>query len=282
MASASRHVFLSPHLDDVALSCGASLLRLARSGSAARVVTVFAGGTPPALGASPLARMLFGEEVKPEALACARREEDRAALRLLGASALHLEYPEALFRGTAGERPEWHYPELAALFKGVHPLDEGLCARVAESLCGIIPWDSLVYAPICRAPHVDHRITLLAALRLRQQGYAVACYEDFPYRSGLTTMAGGGRALPAAAQIGLEEAVLEAAQEDLAGKVAALTCYRSQMGALFGGDARMREQVTTQAYLAGEGSPAEKFWLPCGSGNWRRELEGGDSEKSGG
>ena len=41
-----RHIFLSPHLDDVVYSCGGTLGVQVSTGLRPLVITVFAGGTP--------------------------------------------------------------------------------------------------------------------------------------------------------------------------------------------------------------------------------------------
>ena len=80
-------VIISPHLDDAALSLGATIAMLARHGVSPRVVTVMATTptrtSPPAGGTSSAASRARG-------LPRARRSEDARACTVLGAEAVWL------------------------------------------------------------------------------------------------------------------------------------------------------------------------------------------------
>src|ERR1700693_6175350 len=88
-----RHIFLSPHLDDVVYSCGGTLSVQVSSGLRPLVITVF-GGTPSAdQSLTPLATQVIREMGYDNAvrLAETRRKEDQAALDLLQVDYLWLE-----------------------------------------------------------------------------------------------------------------------------------------------------------------------------------------------
>jgi len=91
------HIYLAPHLDDAVFSCGGLMARQAANDEGVTVVTVCAGDTP--VGeltafAVELHRR-WGGAGSPIA---ARRAEDRMACGRLGASAVHLEVPDAVYR----------------------------------------------------------------------------------------------------------------------------------------------------------------------------------------
>lgn len=82
-------VIVSPHLDDAVLGCG----RLMAAHPGATVVTVYAGGPPvypdPMTHWDTLAGFVAGDDVL-----AARREEDAAALTVLGATPSWLDFVE--------------------------------------------------------------------------------------------------------------------------------------------------------------------------------------------
>ncbi|MGI9175047.1 MAG: PIG-L deacetylase family protein, partial [Rhodothermales bacterium] len=92
-------LFLSPHLDDVAFSCGGTLARLAQEGWMTHLATVFTRSIPNPMG-FPLACQLdkgLGADVDYMAL---RRDEDERFAREAGAADVHhFDLPEAPHRG---------------------------------------------------------------------------------------------------------------------------------------------------------------------------------------
>ncbi len=176
-----RHIFLSPHFDDVVYSCGGTLGVQVSVGLRPLVITIF-GGTPQNPQLSPFAldnhrRMGFSQNVP--AVIQARREEDAAAMELLGVDYLWLDYTEALYRGTPA-----YYTNNAQLMGGeVHADDRWIDEKLAETLVSLynhLP-STVWYAPLGIGLHVDHQIVCSAADRLTEMGARVNLYEDFPY-----------------------------------------------------------------------------------------------------
>ena len=213
-------LFLSPHLDDVAFSCGAFAAVLRDRGWRTVLATVFTRSVVRAEGFA-LACQLdkgLGAEVDYMAL---RRDEDRDAAGILGfAECLHLGLEEAPHRG---------YDSPAALFGAVRA-DDRAWQAVAELAAGLARGaaPALVLAPQGLGGHVDH---LQMARAVREGVLApVWWYRDTPYaiRHGdapcPAPLAGLG-GIAVAADAGLER------------KVAAACAYRSQVGFQFGGDA---------------------------------------------
>src|SRR5438874_5811424 len=91
MDKAPLAIFLSPHFDDIALSCAGMAARLSRMGARCMAITVF---TAPALASEPLspyAQWLHGQWESAsgtggdkQPINEVRREEERQAMRLLG------------------------------------------------------------------------------------------------------------------------------------------------------------------------------------------------------
>ncbi len=176
-----RHIFLSPHLDDVVYSCGGTIGVQVGVGLRPLVITVFAGVPPARQELSPFAlyvhrTMGFGHDA--QATVTTRRQEDANALDYLGADYLWLDYPDAIYRGNP-----LYYTEHNQLIGGeVHPGDMRIDKELAENLLALherLP-DTVWYAPLAVGGHIDHQIVCSAADRLIQRGANVKLYEDFP------------------------------------------------------------------------------------------------------
>jgi LmbE family N-acetylglucosaminyl deacetylase len=186
-------IFVSPHYDDVALSCGGTVARLAEEGAEPLVFTVFAsevveqmvGG----LAAIKHARWRLDD---PDAVARQRRDEDAAASRVLGCRQRWLGFPDAIYRD--------RYPADAQLYGAIHPEEEALAAQIAAEIRGAPEWRSAntVFVPLGVGRHVDHQLCFEAGAVLAGQGERVFAYEDAPYSihtpSGVTEYAPARRA----------------------------------------------------------------------------------------
>jgi LmbE family N-acetylglucosaminyl deacetylase len=90
------HLFVSPHLDDAVFACGAWIA----SAAPATVVTVFAGSARPGAASAPWdgeCGFHAGDDV-----VALRREEDRAALALLGAQPIWLDFRDDQYGESRG------------------------------------------------------------------------------------------------------------------------------------------------------------------------------------
>jgi LmbE family N-acetylglucosaminyl deacetylase len=169
-------LYLSPHHDDVLLSCGARLLADAARRLRILVVTIFGEpgrDWPPAggLGQADVRRISLG---LPDAR---RRSDDYASFR-------------ALVEGRRADDDRWLGPLTHAL------TDIGHRSRAAQ-----------VYAPLGVGSHIDHRLAHEACLRAFQSGDGrnVFLYEERPeafVRGAVRIRLGqlGARLPPAAAQ----------------------------------------------------------------------------------
>ena len=186
-------LFLSPHLDDAVLSCGALMRSLAAT-SALTVVTAFTTADPPPH--TYAARSFLRRCAMPdaEALFAQRRAEDRRVLDDLGAAHVHLGYADALFRRRRTGTPLVRHtgrllPELVHRYptyrfdiargriaRGDRALIEALTATVAGWIRRTpSPW---VFCPLGVGRHVDHLIVRAAGERFAER---FVYYADFPY-----------------------------------------------------------------------------------------------------
>src|SRR5687768_8757481 len=100
-------IFLSPHFDDIPLSCGGMAARLARSGARCVGLVVFAAPAPSDSPLSAFAQGLHAQWESANGTTVAtinevRREEERQAMRLLGLQPIWLDFADAPYRVGAG------------------------------------------------------------------------------------------------------------------------------------------------------------------------------------
>jgi LmbE family N-acetylglucosaminyl deacetylase len=255
-----KRVYLAPHLDDAVLSCGGAIHRQVACGDDVLVITFFAGDAPEGVELSPFALEQHGYWGNPHRPMALRRAEDIAALILLGASAQHLDYVDAVYRSTpAGQ---WLYTDLETLFGEPHPADPVTPNTLAAGLADLVPYEQrlTLYAPLAAGHHVDHQVVHQAACRLLGRDYRLAFYEDYPYAQ----QPGSVEAALAKAGAGswhMETLPLNSA--DLASKVSALGYYRTQMSVLFGGAEAMPSRIWAfAASQSPEAGLAERIWWP--------------------
>ena len=184
ITTSHRHIFLSPHFDDVVYACGGTIGVQVSSGLRPLVITIF-GGVPPAnTNLSPFAlqqhRKWGADPTKdPGDIIEVRRQEDAAALDYLQADYLWLDLLDAIYRGN----PAQYTSEEQLIGGDVHPADQIIDRQLAETLLKLqsrLP-DAAWYAPLGIGRHVDHQLVCSAADRLIQHGAKVYFYEDFPY-----------------------------------------------------------------------------------------------------
>jgi LmbE family N-acetylglucosaminyl deacetylase len=156
-----RIVIVSPHLDDAVLGCG----NFMAAHPGAFVVTVFAGN-PPAYPTDPMRKWDVQSGFAPgDDVMETRRREDDAALAILDAAPVHLEFVEHTYN--PGDRP-------------VAP--DRLVDALAPALAALAP--TLVLAPfgLANPDHdVTHRACMLARDRLGDD-VSFWCYEDSGYK----------------------------------------------------------------------------------------------------
>jgi len=156
-----RVVIVSPHLDDAVLGCA----NFIAAHPGATVVTVFAGN-PPAYPTDPMRKWDVQSGFAPgDDVMETRRREDDAALAILDAAPVHLEFVEHTYN--PGDRP-------------VAP--DRLVDALAPALAALAP--TLVLAPfgLANPDHdVTHRACMLARDRLGDD-VSFWCYEDSGYK----------------------------------------------------------------------------------------------------
>jgi LmbE family N-acetylglucosaminyl deacetylase len=226
----SHHIYLSPHLDDAVFSCGGLIARQTSLSERVTVLTIFAGD-PPSSPLSPFAQELHDRWESPNSPTAVRRGEDQAACALLGASPLHLDFPDAIYR--SGPHGGALYPNEKAIFAPPHPEDEKLLKSLAVRLRQECPTKATVYVPVGYGAHVDHQLTRLAAESLDQ---SLMYFHDLPY-------AARAALLPPNLELPQGEEILIVLEEDEQKTwFEAVALYRSQLSTFWSDVESMREE----------------------------------------
>ena len=225
---------LSPHLDDVAFSCGGTVALLADRGWRVMVATVFTRSIHPAGGFALACQRDKGLADSVDYMAL-RRDEDAAATALLGAEPCWLDLPEAPHRG---------YDSAPALFGAVRDddaVEQDVIAALRPLLDRLRP--DIVLAPQGLGNHVDHQHVVRAAVAVCDPARLVR-YRDTPYAMRLP---GRGDGVAVMVADGMDR------------KCAASCAYASQIGFQFGGMAQTAVALRDFAQREGGGVPAERF-----------------------
>jgi LmbE family N-acetylglucosaminyl deacetylase len=177
-----RWIYLSPHFDDVVLSCGGLVWEQVQEGQTIEIWTICAGA--PAAGAelSDFALQLHQRWQTEQEAVSARQKEDHAAVSRLGASLRYWDLPDCIYR----QLPDgaWLVNGEEDLWKPVHPLEKPLMERLAEWLAQELRADDILVSPLTLGNHIDHSFVRAAAEHL---GHPLMYYPDYPYSAAVLT-----------------------------------------------------------------------------------------------
>lgn len=175
--SPSSYIFLSPHPDDVALSCGGWVWQLAQAGEHVEIWTICAGD-PPEVPLSPFAQELHTRWGAGREALATRREEDIISCTILGAQHRHFNIGDCIYRRHP-ETGEALYASEEGIFSTVHPSEMALVSELTDKLrVGINNDCAQVICPLSLGGHIDHRLTRRAA---QQLNLPLWYYLDYPY-----------------------------------------------------------------------------------------------------
>jgi LmbE family N-acetylglucosaminyl deacetylase len=169
-------IYLSPHFDDVALSCGGLVWEQVRAGDSVSIWTVCAGSIPEG-ELSPFAIELHTRGDTGRDATTQRRQEDIHSCQRLGASYRYFTIPDCIYRHHP-QTGEFMYASEAALNGPLQPGDDLTIIAYRENLkLNLLP-DALIVCPLGLGNHVDHQLTRLAAEGLDS---SLWYYADYPY-----------------------------------------------------------------------------------------------------
>lgn len=269
----TRHIFLSPHLDDVILSCGGLLAKLVAQGHVVQVITIFAGIPPAEMVFSPFAQQQHTAWGDLKVAYASRRAEDKAALAIFNLNPVWLPFLDCIYRG---EPDEWYYTSNQTLFGPIHPNEADLPGQIAQAIIThpvigqSTPSNPIsLYTPLGVGNHVDHQLTFLVAQQLASQGYLLYSYEDYPYIQRKPDTLAKILQIQAThlaqkhqqSKVTWQPKLIPLTSAELALKIEAIAVYASQLALLFKGYERMITKVRQYAHHVGGDQPAERLWI---------------------
>jgi LmbE family N-acetylglucosaminyl deacetylase len=221
-------LFISPHLDDVAFSCGGTLILLVQNEWRVVLCTMFTRSVRNPQGFALACQTDKGIPPDVDYMAL-RRAEDEQFAKIAGVhTLLHLPHAEAPHRG---------YHSAPDLFGGMHADDQiwkqlvGDLRRLNDEYA-----PDLIFAPQGLGNHVDHLQVILAILaaELRDR---ICWYRDTPYIIRQPT------AMPSLLMPdGLHEQGV-AIDQAIEGKIEGCCAYTTQIGFQFGGAAAVAHKL---------------------------------------
>ncbi len=169
-------VYLSPHFDDVALSCGGLVWEQVQHGEPVSIWTMCAGEPPPGR-LSPFARQLHARWQADYDAPANRRDEDVRSCRILGVSLLHFTLPDCIYRRDP-ITGAFMYTTEESLNGPLQSGDARVVSGLRLELKRLLPPAPTLICPLALGNHVDHQLTRQAA-----EGLSVnrLYYADFPY-----------------------------------------------------------------------------------------------------
>ena len=214
-----RWIYLSPHLDDAALSAGGLIYDQTKSGIPVEIWTFMCGFPPEGEELSAWAQAnhaSWGFSSAKEAIR-GRRVEDLKAADILGAKTIHFDFLDCLYRrGTEGT---WLYDDINL---PPHEEDEDLPFRIAQAISSRVTRDDFLVCQLSVGSHVDHVIVRRAAELLEHP----LIYDiDIPY---LFSKPGE----LASKSAGMREKVHGVTETGLQGWQEAILAYKSQISLL--------------------------------------------------
>ena len=169
-------IYLSPHLDDVALSCGGLVWEQVHGGEEASLWTICAGDPPDDLF-SPFADSLHARWGTGREASAIRRAEDLCSCAVLGAKARHFSIPDCIYRRSAKTGTALYDSE-QAIFGPVQPEEAVLVRRLARQIAQAFKTGANLVCPLALGGHIDHRLVRSAA---EMASCSLWYYADYPY-----------------------------------------------------------------------------------------------------
>jgi LmbE family N-acetylglucosaminyl deacetylase len=221
-------IFLSPHLDDVALSVGGLVWELAQAGEGVAIWTICAGQPPPGV-LSPFAESLHARWEADQFASESRRAEDIESCACLGAAYRHFDVPDCIYRRSP-QTGQPLYDSEESLWTPIHPHEQGLVQQIGDSLRAGLPVGARLVCPLTLGDHVDHRLTRAAAERV---GVPLWFYADYPYvlKTGLP------------AEENLQSTLTPLSSEALIAWQESIAAHRSQISTFWANLDEMKEAI---------------------------------------
>jgi len=233
-------IYLSPHFDDAALSCGGLIWEQVESGNPVEVWTICAGDSPKNK-LSPFAEELHNRwQVGPDAVII-RQGEDIKSCQILGAKPRHFDIPDAIYR-VHPKTKEFLYSTGETIMGDLARSEGPLLRRLATQIAEHLSQDAILISPLSLGHHVDHQLTRKVA---ELQKVSIAYYADYPYiiehKSSLPTL------LPHEYQ----PTIYPISQDGLTAWQESIAAYESQISTFWGNLDQMKDAIREYRRMVG-------------------------------
>jgi LmbE family N-acetylglucosaminyl deacetylase len=239
--------YISPHLDDVAFSCGGFIWEQTNAGEQVSIWTIFAGDPPQGTLSDFAEKLQIRWRGERESMSI-RRQEDILACARIGATYQHFDLPDCVYRGarqpsnelegeqeidTPGERG-FFYTSHQSLFGSIHPEEMGLAEQLSQALMELLPRDTELVCPLALGNHVDHQLTRTAVENLGRQTWY---YADYPYVTDHLEQ------IEALERSGWRSQLFPVSEEGMEAWKEAVAAHRSQISSFWSGLEAMEKEL---------------------------------------
>ena len=237
-------IYLSPHYDDIALSCGGLVWEQSQQGDAVSVWTICGGAPVPGQLFSAFAELLHARwESGPEAVVV-RQAEDAASCRVMGAARRNFPWLDCIYRTSSAGQPLYTSEE--ALWGEIHPEEQALIEQLVQTFGQEIPPEAQIVCPLALGDHLDHRLVRAAA---EQTGRPLLYYPDYPY----VVRSEPQRHLQALQDAGWQTHHYPVSGAGLSAWQEAVAAHRSQISTFWNSLEGMKQAMEAYWQLRGEG-----------------------------
>ena len=171
-----RYIFISPHLDDVALSVGGIVNHLSNNKNTTEIWTFFSG-SPKDANLSDFAISLHKRWNLSLDAPKIRRLEDRKACKILGSDYKHFNLPDCIYRKDRQGNPIVREEE--DLYQSIPLSQQYLVNKISTDIISFSSPDDIIVSPMAIGNHIDHRIVVAAIKQISSR--TLLYYEDYPY-----------------------------------------------------------------------------------------------------
>ncbi|MAT42104.1 MAG: hypothetical protein CL609_07160 [Anaerolineaceae bacterium] len=235
----TRYIFLSPHLDDIVLSCGAIVDHLSNKGHKIEIWTFFAGD-PPNDHFFSFALSLHQRWALPNNPILTRRKEDISSCFLLNATPRHFDFPDCIYRTDGNSNPLITKEE--DLYQSI-PSHQLYLVEYISELLNRLPPDVILVSPLSIGNHIDHRIVRAAVDHLTHK--KILFYKDYPYH--VKEIEGSDLS-----NIGeLEPVDYKITQTNFKNWIKAIKCHKSQISTFWKDEEALTKEIINYAKAGG-------------------------------
>ena len=258
-----RIIFLSPHLDDAVLSCGAYISMLVKESIDVHVYTVFSA-IPNSDSLSQLAKAIHLEGGLERDAMLKRREEDKVAMQFLGVNFTYVDLLDCIYRtDRAGQTKYQTKQDIFAVNPNLE-VDADTLDLLGTYLCRVLKevQPSQVYVPLAIGNHIDHILVRKALERSIAKSVSdhppeIIYYEDVPY-----VCSPDNRDLSYTLAQSFVPKLQSVTKEAWTTKLEAIAAYQSQVITMWDSPMAMRKQISDYSLSLQPGQFTERFWQP--------------------